>query len=175
MNTLAMIRMLRAVATAIRTRDLPALDKYVHQLAELVGLDKELAELHSFREAIQSRELKRILDALTSVLSLFSTHLNSTPLIGSMFGDVDNIPTQLESEAAHLEIHCGLSAGAVAAEGDAPKVRGAEPAGLAMAVSPSTILLIVQAVSAAVRWWRDRNPEMQAVQPEPVPGPSLGR
>lgn len=146
------IRIMRAVATAIREQNLEALASAIEDIAEAVGLDKELAELRAVYEAFKSGDYAKMVDALSSLLDLISQHLGQPRPFGTSFGGVDQSPefiaSKLDSEANHWMKHSGVAGSLIA---DPP-----ETAATAKGVSPAVVLMILEAILTAVRWWRDR-------------------
>lgn len=145
------IRILRAVAEAIRQRDFPTLVAAIEEIANAIGLDAELAELKATYEALRSGDYGKMFEALSNLIDMVSAHLNHPRLIASAVG-TDAEPgwaaARLDAEADHWVKHVGHRGNIRGEIEDTPQT--------AAGINVGVIMLIFEAILAAVKWWRDR-------------------
>lgn len=147
------IRIARAVANAIRSQDFESLKNLLLELAVGAGLTEEVIAVQELIVAFQSKDLVQIIDKLGILLNVISGHLQQPKLHFAIPPDAESAAAFVDQQADHLMMHVGH-------RGATSSPLAENLPGAARAVNPATILLIIEAIITAIKWWRDRqNPE----------------
>lgn len=134
-------RLLREMASAIRSQDLPAILAIIKTIAEKAGFGPEVDAITRIANAIQGGpDWGELLNGLIDFLTLLSGHLNTQVAVMSA-DDVEpeTLARKLEAEADELD----------------QRTIDQQAVGTPQ-LDPATLIMLVQLVIQAVRWWRDR-------------------
>jgi hypothetical protein len=147
------IKLMRQLASAIRSRDAGQVFALVRQLFEAVGLSDEYAEIKSVYDAFESGDWGRIIVAMQELLSFLQRYFNSTHL--TTFAAGTNVTPELaadhlDAEADHWSAHCHPQSKVSAQVAETPEAMSA--------ISVQTILKIVELVLSVFRLWSQQSP-----------------